>query len=569
LQLAGLERGGLLALTIAPSLGVGLATRDGWSLAIPDTNPVELVRSVELALRPRWVVWGSETIAVLVESGMRVAKSWDIAAVQRLLDGGWRTDPARAWAALHDLRLDAMPVVAAVDLFSQIDEDHEPDEPVRRDGYLKPEWLLTDFGWTAERLARWAQLATVVAVLQETRLTGLVDRPMARATARSESTAELMCTELARDGLPMDRAAAESIVASFVGPRPRNDIEAADQRRVRDAEVLHHASNAGYDLRNPAQVKSLLRSIGVELPDTRAWRLEAIRDSHQLIAALLDWRKAERMSTTFGYAWLDENLGEDGRLRGAWSSCDGAAGRMTATAGLHNMPANLRVAVIAESDHVFVRADLGQIEPRILAAVSGDAALAEATAEDDMYLPVAEQLGVDRATAKVAVLGAMYGQTTGHGAVALRSLELAYPVAMRYLTDADLAGQVGRDIRTYGGRLVRMGFGGGDEMTDRDNRSRAAAQGRYGRNAMVQGAAAEFFKVWAVTVRSRATPLDAHIVLCLHDELLVHAPTGRATAVADLLVDCLADAARHWAPNDAVRFVADVSVIGRWSEAKS
>ena len=70
----------------------------------------------------------------------------------------------------------------------------------------------------------------------------------------------------------------------------------------------------------------------------------------------------------------------------------------------------------------------------------------------------------------------MYGQTTGHGAVALRGLESAYPVAMRYLADADVAGQVGRDIRTYGGRLVRMGSGTDNETSDRDNRSRAAAR---------------------------------------------------------------------------------------------
>ena len=241
---------------------------------------------------------------------------------------------------------------------------------------------------------------------------------------------------------------------------------------------------------------------------------------------------------------------------------------MTASAGLHNMPAHLRSAVVAEAGHVFVRADLGQIEPRILAAVSGDSALAEATAEDDMYLPVAEQLGVDRATAKVAVLGAMYGQTTGHGAAALRGLELAYPVAMRYLTEADLAGQVGRDIRTYGGRLIRMGSSSGGDLDDRDSRSRAAARGRYGRNAMVQGAAAEFFKVWAVMVRSQAASFGARVVLCLHDELLVHAPAEHGSAVADLVVECLADAARHWAPNDSVRFVADVSTIERWSDSK-
>src|ERR1035441_828031 len=87
--------------------------------------------------------------------------------------------------------------------------------------------------------------------------------------------------------------------------------------------------------------------------------------------------------------------------------------------------------VVAEAGHVFVRADLGQIEPRVLAAISRDERLARATLEDDMYAPVAAQLGVDRATAKVAMLGAMYGQTTGHGLQALRRLEAAYPVAMR------------------------------------------------------------------------------------------------------------------------------------------
>ena len=85
------------------------------------------------------------------------------------------------------------------------------------------------------------------------------------------------------------------------------------------------------------------------------------------------WRKAERVATTYGYAWLDENLEADGRLRGEWSGSDGAAGRMTASAGLHNMPADMRPAVIAADGHVFVRADLGQIEPRVLAAVSGTA----------------------------------------------------------------------------------------------------------------------------------------------------------------------------------------------------
>jgi DNA polymerase-1 len=243
---------------------------------------------------------------------------------------------------------------------------------------------------------------------------------------------------------------------------------------------------------------------------------------------------------------------------------------MTATAGLHNLPADLRPAVAAEPGHVLVRADLGQIEPRVLAVVSGDRQLGHAAATDDMYAPVAAQLGVDRSTAKVAVLGAMYGQTTGHGAQALRRLEAAYPVAMRYLHAAAEAGQVGRPIRTYGGRLIRFGATNANDASERDLRARAAAMGRYGRNAMIQGAAAELFKRWAVTVRARLAQAggDAEIVLCLHDELLVHAPASCGADVARLVDDCLQEAAAGWAPGSDVRFVADVSVVRRWSDAK-
>jgi DNA polymerase-1 len=187
-----------------------------------------------------------------------------------------------------------------------------------------------------------------------------------------------------------------------------------------------------------------------------------------------------------------------------------------------------------------------------------------------MYAPVATQLGVDRPTAKRAVLGAMYGQTTGHGAVALRRLEATYPVAMAYLARADVAGQVGRDIRTSGGRLVRMGPP--DDVAaigEREARRRAAARGRYARNAVVQGAAAELFKVWAVTVRARAAARAATIVLCLHDELLVHVPVEHGAAVAALVGDCLQEAAQRWSPSRAVRFVADIAVLERWSDAKA
>jgi DNA polymerase-1 len=564
LRQAGVNRGDLVGLVIAPALGLGLATAErAW----PVPGAVELAAEVGRAdetLRPRWVVWSGQTAAHLAAGGVRLATCWDITAVHRLLYGGWRADPGWAWARLRGLATDTMPAAGPLDLFG-IDEG-DADEPVAPDGYLRSEWAGGGWADSPDRMARWAALAREAAQLQREALAALPDHPMARPTAHCESTAELLCAELSVDGLPMDRAVAEQVLASFIGPRPRSEADAAALRGARDAEVLRHApAGATADLRSPAQVRSLLGRVGVDVPDTRAWRLRELRDAHPLVGALLEWRKAERIATTYGYAWLDEHLGADGRLRGAWTGSDGAAGRMTASAGLHNMPAALRPGVVAADGYVFVRADLGQIEPRVLAAVSRDPALIAATRADDLYAPVAAQLGVDRPIAKVAVLGAMYGQTTGHGAQALRRLNAAYPVAMAYLDAADRSGRAGRDLRTYGGRLIQLAPPGAEARSS----SRAAAYGRYARNAMIQGAAAELFKMWAVTVRARCGPLGARIVLCLHDELLVHCPREQAETVARLVDECLREAAARWAPGCGVRFISDTAIIRSWSDAKT
>ncbi len=607
-------RGDLVGLAVSPDGTVAVSADAGAAGALVAgwVGDVGELGIADEEFRPRWVTWSQEDAQRLVALGVRLSTCWDVAAVHRLLFGGWRADPGFAWAHLRGLPLDGVPApgpaaaAGMADLFDAAREEESPPArketaddtgPVGADGYLRLDWTRGGWAGSPERLLAWARLARQAAELQRGALeadtggagggaggasgqvrrgsggaggaSGQVRRgsggaggAWAVATVRAESTVELLCAELSADGLPMDRDAAEQVLAGFIGPRPRGDAEAAAMRAARDGAVLRHApAGVTADLRSPVQVRSLLAAAGVEVPDTRAWRLEEFKDTSPLVAALLEWRKAERIATTYGYGWLDENLGPDGRLRGAWTGSDGAAGRMTASSGLHNMPAAIRRAVIAAQGHLFVRADLGQIEPRVLAAVSGDPALALATQADDMYLPVATELGVDRPTAKVAMIAAMYGQTTGHGGVAGRRMRAAYPVAMGYLDSADRNARAGRDLRTYGGRLVRMSGGIASP-------ARTAARGRYGRNALVQGAAAELFKMWAVTVRARGPALGARIVLCLHDELLVHVAEEHADAAAALVGDCLAETARRWAPRGDVRLIAETSVVRCWADAK-
>jgi DNA polymerase-1 len=569
-----IRRGELAGLVVAPDGTAAIAITGGELV----TSAAEVAR-VDEEIRPRWVTWSQETARLLVDHGVRLSTCWDIAAVHRLRFGGFRADPGYAWALLRGLPPDGVPpprlssggrdLFNGADLFDAARDATaipgqsgmpgaagEADEPVGPDGYLKADWSRGGWANSPGTLIAWARLARQAAELQQAAGNGHGSEGIAISTARCESTAELLCAELAADGLPVDRTAAESLLTEIIGARTRGAADAAANRAARDAKVLRHApAGVTADLRSPAQVKSLLAAAGINVPDTRKWRLAEFAKDSPLVEALLDWRKAERIATTYGYAWLDEHLGPDGRLRGTWTGCDGAAGRMTASSGLHNMPTALRKAVLAEPGHVFIRADLGQIEPRVLAAVSGDAALASATAADDMYLPVAAELGVDRPTAKVAMIAAMYGQTTGHGGAAGRRMRTAYPVAMGYLETAGRSASAGHDLRTYGGRLIRMPGGG-------------AGRGLYGRNALIQGAAAELFKMWAVTVRARTAVLDARIVLCLHDELLVQVPEEHATRAAGLVGDCLAETASRWAPDGRVRFLAEISTVRCWADAK-
>ncbi len=572
-----------IGVAIAPGVGIGLATSPtDWNGYAGD--PTELVREIDRELAPRWVWWDRTAADLLAADGVAITRCWDILTVHRLLHGGWRTTSAHAWAWLRDLPIASMPQMGQLDLLGALAEGNgdegDPNDPVRPDGFLRPEWVTGGFAQSTPRLGRWAALALTAATFQRERLAARPDPVRALSTAHSESAAEYLCAELAARGLPIHTDTLTTLITEAVGPRPTSQADDDRLRAERDRLVLDHVpAGPRIDLRNPADVKAMLRRFEIEVPNTRASRLEEHRDRHPVVGELLRWRKAERIATTYGYRWLDEHVAQTsrgGRLLGEWSSSDGAAGRMTASAGLHNLPAELRSAVAAETGHAFVRADLGQIEPRVLAAVSADPALIEATHDDDLYQPIAERLKVERSVAKVAVLGAMYGATTGESAHALRRLEQTYPVAMSFLEAAAEQGRRGDAVMTVGGRVIKMwsddpngqhfdAAGVGD--IDRA-RQVAAARGRFARNAVIQGAAAEFFKVWAITFRARARSLDASIVLCLHDELLIHVPVGSADDSAQVLIEALAEAAYRWSPSRDVRFTADVSVIDRWSDAK-
>src|SRR6202043_2491219 len=94
-----------------------------WEASVAD------VGVADEKIRPRWVVWSQQDARGLVAGGVRLATGWDVAAVHRLLFGGWRAEPGYVWACLHGEAPDEVPAVSGQpDLFS-VAED-VPDVPV-------------------------------------------------------------------------------------------------------------------------------------------------------------------------------------------------------------------------------------------------------------------------------------------------------------------------------------------------------------------------------------------------------------------------------------------------------
>jgi DNA polymerase-1 len=224
--------------------------------------------------------------------------------------------------------------------------------------------------------------------------------------------------------------------------------------------------------------------------------------------------------------------------------------------GALQLPKQIRAAVVADPGHRLVVADAAQLEPRILAAMSRDELMARASRGQDLYQRLVDDGIVDtRAHAKVAMLGALYGATSGEAGQLMPRLLKAFPRATATVEQAARTGERGEVVSTWLGRssppapehwhevqrqASQPEASPGDQ---RLARQRARDWGRFTRNFVVQGTAAEWALCWLAELRLRLTRMATadggrpQLVYFLHDEVIVHSPADLADAVAEAITE--------------------------------
>ncbi len=517
----------------------------------------------------RWV-WRStaEVYPRLLATGVRVERCYDIEDAETLLLGheGRYGEPRSAAAALARLRGGPVPP----------DPPPRAAEPGAQPPLFEPQGVRLPLD---DLLAVYAE--------QQRRHDRTAHPDRMRLLTAAESAGMLVAAEMNRAGVPWSAQVHREVLHELLGERyagggePRRLAELADEvsaafgRRVRP------------DL--PADVIKAFAQAGIKVGSTRRWEIESL--DHPAVKPLVEYKKLYRIWVAHGWSWLQDWV-RDGRFRPEFLAGGTVTGRwVTNGGGALQIPKVIRRAVVADPGWRLVVADADQMEPRVLAAISRDPGLMEvAGRESDLYQSVSDRaFSGDRAQAKLAVLGAIYGQTSGDGLKNLAALRRRFPKAVAYVDEAARAGEEGRLVRTWLGRTCPPAAGAGEDAAEEAGlpqeeslepvvggqewvpgyaSTNARARGRFARNFVVQGSAADWTLLLLAALRRACADMAAELVFFQHDEVIVHCPAEEAEAVVAAIREAGAVAARLTFGETPVRFPFTTAVVECYADAK-
>lgn len=522
---------------------------------------------------PRWV-W-ADTAArypALLAAGVRVERCHDLRLCHQILRrSALVTEPEALRAALP---WDVAPEAA---------EEPRPDRPPALFELEAPRRRRSAPDSLTEALAEFAR--------QRAALETAVDPGRLSLLLAAESAGALIAAELTAAGVPWDVAEHDRLLTEALGPRPQPGERPALLLEAGE-EVRRELGDPAASLDSPPKLLRALRAAGVEVASTSRWELA--EHEHPVVRPLLHYKKLARLLSANGWAWLDEWV-HDGRYHPVYVPGGVVTGRWASSGGgALQLPRSLRPALRADPGWLLVSADVSQLEPRVLAAMAGDRAMAAAGAGRDLYAGIVESGAVaTRQEAKIAVLGAMYGSTTGDAGRLVPRLRRAFPAAMRLVDAAAATGEQGGTVSTWLGRtspgpesewLRLQAAASLPEATRLDEdlaRRIARDRGRFTRNFVVQGTAAEWALAWLAELRLRLAAFPPvvtgdiarasgpvferkpHLAFFLHDEVIVHTPREHAEAVAEAVEAAAKVAGRRLFASAPVDFRLDLRIAER------
>ena len=428
-----------------------------------------------------------------------------------------------------------------------------------------------------------ASLARAVANLYQTLEPSLQEGDLVELAAREVRLSQVLAG-MERAGIHVDRAGLDKLSEEF-----RRDLAGLEA-------TIFKLAGREFNVGSPKQLAEVLFE-DLKLPvikktktgySTNAEVLEKLAKDHEIARVLLQYRKFEKLITTYVDVLLRELHPVTDRIHTTFGQTVSTTGRLiTSEPDLQRTPVRtdegkrIRRLFRAEPGHLFIVADWSQIELRVLAHLCGDPILVDAFANDlDVHRKTAGELfhkspeevsKEERDIAKTVNFATIYGQ----GASALSqnlgiTKKEAEEIIARYFQvysgvqawideTVDQARVSGR-VETLAGRTRFI-----PELFSK-NFAVAQAGERMAVNTPVQGSAADICKAVMLSIADRlaAKPtLRSRMLLQIHDELIFECPENEVEEVRVLVTHEMENA---W--DLRVPLVVSVGVGPSWEDAK-
>jgi DNA polymerase-1 len=361
-------------------------------------------------------------------------------------------------------------------------------------------------------------------------------------------------------GIAVDLAA----LASF--------LDEVHEELDRQTVAIHQLAGRTFNIRSPQQLSDLLFSV-LKLPGGGKTRggaastsqdvLEKLAGKHPVVQAVLDWRRLEKLRSTY-LETLPGLADAEGRIHTTFNQTATATGRLSSSnPNLQNIPVRgafgkrMRACFTSAPGKRLVCADYSQIELRVLACLSGEKALLDAFRDgQDIHARTAallfdlpqEQISHDmRRTAKTVNFGLIYGMGAQKLARELgQSVKDAAAFITRYFARLPGLKRFYDAVKEEAAEKGYVGTIAGRRRLTPDiasqNTQLRAQAGRQAVNARIQGSAADIIKPAMIDAENdpELKALEARLILQIHDELLLEAPTENAEAACARLAAIMA-----------------------------
>lgn len=357
---------------------------------------------------------------------------------------------------------------------------------------------------------------------------------------------------------------------------------------------IYKLAGREFNIGSPKQVGEVLTELDIKSGrktstgriSTSKAVLEELAQTFELPRLIIEYRELDKLKSVYTDA-LPHQIAADGRIHCLLNQTVAATGRLSSSdPNLQNIPIRselgrrIRRAFVAEKDHKIISADYSQLELRLLAHITQDAVMLEAFQNDeDIHARTARlvfrakteaELKEARRFAKIVNFAIAYaiepwglsqrvGITRAEAKKVIEDYYNTYKGVRRYMEEIPLRAREHGYVRSIYGRIRPL-----PGINDRNANIRKAAE-REAINMPIQGTASDIVKMAMLQVDEelRREKLKARMLMQVHDELLIEAPSGEVDQVKAILKKEMESAVQLDVP-----LVVDVGVADNWMDAK-